>query len=520
MDFIDNLSTEYWENFTVNNEDLEFLYNHLLEIEIPQTTSKLLYAIINNRINNIKSDLLKHRSSQGEIYKPESTYNINDKIVFPKFDWKIGKVIGKRPGINPDIDDFDVIEVEFDDYTKKYFASRHSNHLLNDAQDINNNDPNLKIEKVLNNFNNILLSQVSISLEKNQDLVQIAGKWFPKSLLIDINVGYLNLAEAVLDMETGGPLTTQYILEQIDLPTDTNAKLSEFSMNFALQEDERFDEVGPAGKTLWFLKRLEPNKVLDTPLHLKNICNYQYDYENIAQYIEILDNQIYDELDLMKYDDEIDQISLSLIYPHWRNGTLPLSNRINTFFPTAYEAPRVQFTLIDSEDNSKYSGWVVRSSKYVYGLEEWYKDKELIPGSLINIQRGQSPGEVLIKVIKRRSTREWIRTALVGTDGEIVFATLKQMVSADFNERMVIAVPDIDAIDNLWNSYKNVNLENIIQKFLRELVKLNPQGHVHALEIYSAVNLVKRCPPGPILDILFSSPWSKHFGDLYFHLNS
>jgi len=43
---------------------------------------------------------------------------------------------------------------------------------------------------------------------------------------------------------------------------------------------------------------------------------------------------------------------------------------------------------------------------------------------------------------------------------------------------------------------------------VRELSKLNPQGHVHAIELYAAINVIRRCPPGPILAILASRPCS------------
>jgi len=44
------------------------------------------------------------------------------------------------------------------------------------------------------------------------------------------------------------------------------------------------------------------------------------------------------------------------------------------------------------------------------------------------------------------------------------------------------------------------------------LAKLNPQGQIHAQELYAAINLVRRCPPGPILDILNSNAWSVFLG--------
>jgi hypothetical protein len=39
-------------------------------------------------------------------------------------------------------------------------------------------------------------------------------------------------------------------------------------------------------------------------------------------------------------------------------------------------------------------------------------------------------------------------------------------------------------------------------RIMPELVKLSPQGTVHAKTIYSAVNILKRMPPGPIFALL------------------
>jgi hypothetical protein len=54
---------------------------------------------------------------------------------------------------------------------------------------------------------------------------------------------------------------------------------------------------------------------------------------------------------------------------------------------------------------------------------------------------------------------------------------------------------------------------------VRELAKLNPQSHVHASELYANVNIIRRCPPGPILALLASRPWFVHVGDLHFRFD-
>ena len=43
-------------------------------------------------------------------------------------------------------------------------------------------------------------------LQNSPEFVWLAGKWFPRSLLMQINEGQLNIAEAILDMNGGGPL--------------------------------------------------------------------------------------------------------------------------------------------------------------------------------------------------------------------------------------------------------------------------------------------------------------------------
>jgi hypothetical protein len=160
----------------------------------------------------------------------------------------------------------------------------------------------------------------------------------------------------------------------------------------------------------------------------------------------------------------------------------------------------------------------VREKRYVYGLEEWYKSKELIPGSKIRVQSGQKPGQVILHSDHHRPNREWIRTVLVGSDGGVVFALLKQVISTQVDERMGIAVPDVDAIDQVWTRMQKERapFDRVITNLVRELAKLNPQSHVHASELYAAVNVIRRCPPGPLFALLASSPAFVHVGDLHY----
>jgi hypothetical protein len=164
-------------------------------------------------------------------------------------------------------------------------------------------------------------------------------------------------------------------------------------------------------------------------------------------------------------------------------------------------------------------GWVVREHAYVFGLREWYEANALIPGSLVRIRRGDNPGEVIIEA-KTYRTKDWVRTVIIGADGGMVFAMLKQSISAEFNDRMAFAIPSVEAVDQLWLQDRKRPFEKLVADMIREMSKLTPQGHVHAQELYAALNIVRRMPPAPLFALLASQPEFTHVGDLHFRLNA
>ncbi|HZD58678.1 MAG TPA: hypothetical protein VE136_18245 [Anaerolineales bacterium] len=516
-----SLREDYWDTFELQEEDIEFLYNYLLEVETPLTPEELLAALVEDRIRREIRAIEEQRSSGGDIYFPKEDYQVGQSLVFPALDWRRGHVLGLRPARNPDLPEFQVMRVQMDSGEEKEFASGLEEHALNNPPEIAEESELLDPSAVLDTYGDELVEHLEQGLEANDDFVRIAGRWFPRALLVDVNVGHLNLAEAVLDMAGGGPIHTSDLLDQVELPFGTNPKLVEFSLDLALEEDERFDEVGPAGQVVWFLRRLEPDEVREVPLYL-HYADIDYDRTLLTKEMLALERDLDDELSPTENGRAVgDEVLVRLIFPHWRAGTLPLSARTRHLFPTAYEAPRIRFMLVDGEKKEKFPGWVVREKRYVYGLGEWYEERGLMPGSLIRLSRGKEPGEVVVSSDTQRSSRDWIRTVLVGSDGGVVYAMLKQIVSAAYDERMAIAVPDPEALDEVWKrmNKERTPFESVVVTNVRELAKLNPQSHVHASELYAALNIVRRCPPGPILALLASRPWFVHVGDLHFRFD-
>ena len=513
------LPNEYWSSLQVTPQDVENLHNFLFEREIPLTVRDLSAEFIDARIKAERSAAESKQKAGGKSFLPRETYQIGDDLVFPALDWKRGRVIALRAGVNPSISDFDVLTVAMEDQSQRMFAANLGSHLLNEAPIPIPQSDDLVPSAILREYGDSIEKKLETAFRADEGLAKIAGRWFPRALLIDINRGQLNLAEAVLDMSGGEPLPTEALIKDIELPAGVDPRLAEFSLNYALQDDDRFDEVGPAGQVLWCLRRLEPDYVREVPSPLRYIP-IEHDREALSAAMKNLEAQLDDELTPSTESDsreDISSITISLIYPHLRAGTLPMSARARKLFPTAYESPRVRFTLVDGKTKQRIPAWVVLENGYVYGLREWYKSHQLIPGSLVQIRHGENPGEVIVEVKSQRSSKDWVRTVMVGKDGGFVFAMLKQPITAEFNDRMTIHVPDFKSLDPIWE--KKRSFDELVLLVMRELTKSNPQGHVHAQELYAAVNLVRRVPPAPLFFLLETSPVFKHVGDLHFRLD-
>lgn len=511
------IESDYWENFTVGQADLEFINNYLFELEVPQTTQELVRAVVVDRIAREKQNQAKQQSERGKVYLPRDTYQVKETVVFPTLGWKEGIVQSIRDGHNPEFGAFKVMDVVFTDKETREFACELPEHALNEVDLTASDSEYLNPDKVIEEFGEILAENLEEALLTDPDLVLITGSWFPRALFVDINVGQLNLAEAILDMAGGGPMPTRELMEQLDLPADVNPVLTEFSLNLALQEDPRFDEVGAAGEVLWYLERLEPENVRNAPLHLQYVPG-EVDRSIFPPQMIDLEKCLDDEFSsFVPEREKLQQVEIILTYPHWRAGTLPLTRRTRKLFPTAVESPRIRITLIDADTKAKFQGWVVRPGKYVVGLAEWYRDNGVIPGSLITIHKVNAQGEVVIK-IERKRVKEWLRTVLVGADGGVVYALLKQQVGTTYDERMATFTPDPAGIDAIWPRQKNVPIEKVLVNTASEITKLNPQGHFHAQELYGAVNVIRRCPPDVVFATLLTSPAFTHVGDLYYRL--
>lgn len=107
----------------------------------------------------------------------------------------------------------------------------------------------------------------------------------------------------------------------------------------------------------------------------------------------------------------------------------------------------------------------------------------------------------------QRLLRQWFKVATV-QEGKLVFQMRKLPVSCEYDEHLAIGEDESQLIDELWDLSHRAgeSLYEVMLQIMPELIKLSPQGTVHAKTIYSAVNVLKRVPPGPVFAMLSTEP--------------
>jgi hypothetical protein len=508
----------YWQEFAVDDRDLDYLYGLFLEGERPRTSDDLTLSLMRRRCEDEEA-LIKRELARGVLFQPKDSYEVGEQVVFPAFGYALGSVVGVRPGYNPKYSDFEVIQVRFEgEEEAKEFASKLDySHKLNRGE-----EELLEVEglaspvELYDEHGSDVQWKLLERLRLSDDFVSFRDEWFLKGLLVEIHEGYLNIAEAMLDVK-GTPLPAQELLQELDLPTGVLPAAQVFSLNYALAQDGRFDDAGNDDQSLWFLRRLEPSEILHLPPRLR-YSPVLYDRASLGDELLRWEMEIDDEitgLAVPSTEEEISSVTIVLNYPHRRVGTIPLTSKTEGLFPKG-DTEHMMITLIDGRTGKQMLGWVVRQHKYVYGLKEWYEKNELPVGAYIKLERTDDPLAVVVDYLRQRKKREWIRVATVAGE-KLTFTMQMRSIGCEYDELMILGENNPAEIDSLWMRAERDGkpISELMREIFPELAKLNPQGTVHAKTLYSAINMEKRCPPGPILAGLADTPIFMAVGDGY-----
>ena len=524
------LPVQHWAySFSIGAEDIDSLTNLLLDRETPLSAVQLATAIIEKRERKERAQR-DQKFQNTKIYRPADSYQVGDRLTFSHFDYATARVVSLRDGTHTDLRPIKVAAVAFENAyaqpeagIREFVVEYDVDHPLNDL-DLNRHPSQLEreysVDEILMDPDTSIVEQVNDSLERNPDLVRIAGTWFVRELMAEVDIGHLHLAEAVLDMYGGGPLEPQQILSEIGGLGDAPLPLQLFSLNYYMNEDERFEEVGPAGQILWHLKSLLPRMARQVPAILQYDA-IEFDRRLLTREMRQLEYDLDDEHSPVTSSPPDDEVSLTLIYPHRRVGTLPINSETRYIFPDA-KTPRIAITMIDALDKEEYPCWVVHEFKYVFGLAPLYQKHHLPVGAYVYLNRTDDRSRIEIEFDNYRPRTEWIPLVQKTERQQLKFQSAKRAIGADYDEMIIVGVNNLQEVDKLGKDLqtRRVTLTALLRGLVDELCKQNPQGTVHSKVLYSALNILRRCPPGPMLATLITNPEFDYVGGNYWKLSA
>lgn len=518
-------SLPWAKQFTVTDDDLEYLSEFLLVTETPLKIDALARELVQRRLNE-QAATLADKYKDVKRYDPAAAYQVGQKLLFAHLGSIVGTVQAVRAGVNPEVENFSVIEVAFENEDTqpdvRQFATDFPNHALSQQENTDFTLPGtetLTADDILASSRDAIVRPLEQKLRENEEIVSVAGLWFPKSLVMDVNQGHLNLCEAVLDISEGGPLSTQDLIEQIGGLGNAPADLQIFSLNLALSQDNRFDEVGPKDQVLWFLKRAEPAEIATVPSFLR-YTPINYDEALLSAEMKALEAEIDDEWSELDEEAEAaDEVTITLGYPHRRAGTLPLNAKMRLIFPTARRTARIYVTLVDGQDGEEFPGWVVRKERYVLGLAKFYKKHRLPVGAYIHISHGDAPGKIIVNFNAHKPRTEYI-TLINPKDNRMTFQYDRRSIGAEYDDLLIFGVDDLAGLDEFvaQQQQSRKTLVGILHNLVTELSRTSPQGTVHAKMLYSTANVLRRVSPGEIFAELVSSEDFEEVGNNYWKL--
>lgn len=518
-------TAEYWQSFSLTPDDTEFLRTILLDAERPLTTRELALALVTEQCRREEADL-RAGLARGLIFQPKKRFALGDQVIFPALDFRVGEVADIRAGQNPEFGAFDVITVDFGSGRRQrsFAAGLSAPHKLNvELGDVLATSGLASPERLLETIASNVPAVLAAQLGQDPTFASFEDSWLPRDLLAEVHIGHLNIAEAVLEMR-GVPLSTSTLVKELDLPTEIRPDVLAFSLHSALTADGRFDQVGVAGEREWFLKRLEPVEALVPPAALR-IQPSTYDIaaltpDLIALVLE-LDDEWSDEMLVRSSEVRAGLVTATLLltYPHLVSGSLPLSRRVRPLIP-AGSGERTLVTLIDGRWGNRFQAWANHSGRYIAGLRPWFEKHKLPAGAYITLERRDSSGEIVVDFRPKRMRREWTRFAQVTDNQRLDFQLRKQEVSCEYDEQMIIGADRPEEILKLQAApaVAQATLSDLVYLSFTDLAGKSQNGVVHAKTIYSAVNLLRRCPPEAVFAALATHPKLEAAGDANFRL--
>lgn len=239
----------YWrEQFDLTAGDVNDLQEHALQVGRPLSLSEMVAAVVDRHSSSGQEE------AKDGSYSPIGRYEPGQKLRFAHADNAVGEVVEVRPGNNPRYDPFEVIRVRFDaDLTREYASALDD---LPTAGDGGEDEATLDPESILTEYGDLVRARVLEGLRKSDAFAEFGARWLPTLMMVDFNEGHLNIAEAMIDI-TSEAMAPDELLTEVPLEQGASPDLARFSLNYVLEQDARFTNLGSESAPRWYLTRMK-----------------------------------------------------------------------------------------------------------------------------------------------------------------------------------------------------------------------------------------------------------------------
>lgn len=510
-------SETYWNNFSINDKDIERVYAYMLEHNDAARLADLAQVVIAVRAQE-EHERLKRLASQAVLYQPKLQLEVGQRLIFSALDDAEGTVTALRASNNPRQTLFQVASVSFaDGATREYAGGYDAPHPLNELKPIATGASDESPEEIYARFGARIERALAARLRADKEFVEQSDKWLLRGLLSEVNVGFMNIAEAAIE-QNNASMSTPELARVLELDIEgAKREATLFSLEYALYHDDRFSEVGPRDETRWYLNRLTPPEVNAPPRALQ-FGAAPTGTELLPPELETILSEIQDDNDDdddARTDQTPGNVNLVLTYPHRRVGSLPFTAGARALFPAADKPTLI--TLVD-EAGAHIPAWLVPDGNYVFGLKTWFDRNKLNVGALLELTPRAEPLTAGIRFQPRREGKSlWVKTAKV-ENGHLTFGTSPRPVAYKYDDEMLILPEDQNGLDKLGASnYGDRSLDALLTDIFPELVKLGSNS-IHAKTLYSAVNFARRVGARAVFHALANSEAFSMTGGGYFVL--
>lgn len=508
-------SETYWNTFSVGERDIERVYAFMLERGDAARLAELAQVVIAVRAQE-EHDRLQRLTSHAVLYQPKLHLEIGQRLIFSALDDVEGTVTALRDSNNARHKPFQVVTVAFaDGATREYAGAYDLPHPLNELKPVMTGAADESPQEIYARFGTRIERLLAARLRTDKEFVEQDDKWLLRGMLTEVNVGFLNIAEAAIEQNNAG-MSTPELARVLELDTEgVKRETTLFSLEYALSHDNRFTDAGPQGETRWYLNRLVPPEVNVVPRILQFGAVPDYGQTLPPELETILGEIQEDNNDDTRGEHAAAQVNLVLTYPHRRAGSLPYTRGVRALFPDADRPMLV--TLVD-ENGARIPAWVVPDGNYVFGLKAWYDRNKLNPGAQLELTPHAEPLTAGIRFQPRREGKSlWVKTAKV-ENGHLTFGTSPRPVAFKYDEEMLILPEDQNGLDKLGvSNYGDRPLDALLAEIFPELVKLGSSS-IHAKTLYSAANFARRVGARAVFGALANNEAFAMTGGGYFVL--